>query len=132
MNASRAKVWHALTDPAQIKKYLYGTDTHTTWQVGSPIRFTGEWEGKPYEDKGTILKFEKEKMLQYDYWSSMSGVEDQPHNYMVITYLLEDVVGGVKFSITQDNCASDEARVHSEQNWGMVVDTMKQMLEQGS
>jgi uncharacterized protein YndB with AHSA1/START domain len=129
INASRAKVWMALTDPAQIKQYLFGTDTHTTWQVGTSIRFTGEWEGKKYEDKGTILTFEKEKMLQYDYWSSMSGTEDHPDNYVVITYLLEDATDGIRLTIKQDNCQSEEAKTHSEQNWSMVMDTLKQMVE---
>ncbi|MFM7853078.1 MAG: SRPBCC family protein [Flammeovirgaceae bacterium] len=132
INASRAKVWMALTEPAQIKQYLFGTDTHTTWQVGTPIRFTGEWEGKKYEDKGTILNFEKENMLQYDYWSNMSGTEDHPDNYVVITYLLEDAEEGVRLTIKHDNYRTEEARVQSEQNWGTVMDAIKQLLEQNN
>src|ERR1700755_2518587 len=86
LNASINAVWDALTNPTTIKKYFFGTDTHTDWKVGSPIRFTGEWQGKKYEDKGTILAVEKNKLIKYSYWSSMSGIEDKPENYLIVTF----------------------------------------------
>ena len=90
IQAPLAKVWHALTDPEQIKKYLFGTETVTDWKAGSPITFSGEWEGKAYQDKGTILEIEKEKILKYSYWSSFSGTEDKPENYANVTYRVEE------------------------------------------
>jgi uncharacterized protein YndB with AHSA1/START domain len=51
INAPRQTVWDAITKPELIKKYFFGTNTVTTWKVGTPIFFRGEWEGKPYEDK---------------------------------------------------------------------------------
>ena len=51
VDAPRSKVWNALTDPAMVKQYLFGTTMTTTWKVGDPITYTGEWEGKSYEDK---------------------------------------------------------------------------------
>ena len=50
INASTSKVWDALTKPELIKQYLFGTEVATDWQVGSPIRYRGVWEGKTYED----------------------------------------------------------------------------------
>ena len=91
VNAPKANVWDALINPEQIKKYLFGTNTICDWKVGSPIRFTGEWDGKAYEDKGTILAIEKEIILSYDYWSSFSGVPDVTENYQVVTFKLEGV-----------------------------------------
>ncbi|MDR3634228.1 MAG: SRPBCC domain-containing protein [Isosphaeraceae bacterium] len=37
INAPRAKVWDALTNPARVKQYLHGTDLSTDSTVGSPI-----------------------------------------------------------------------------------------------
>ena len=74
INVPISNVWEALTKPEIIKEYFFGTQTITDWNVGSPIIFKGEWEGKTYQDKGTILRFEPNKMLQYNYWSSMSGI----------------------------------------------------------
>ncbi|MFY8036896.1 MAG: SRPBCC domain-containing protein, partial [Cyclobacteriaceae bacterium] len=46
INASSQKVWTALTDPEMVKQYFFGTKLQTTWKVGDPITFSGEWEGK--------------------------------------------------------------------------------------
>lgn len=129
VNAPKAKVWDALVNPEQIKKYLFGTNTICDWKVGSPIRFTGEWDGKAYEDKGTILAIEKEKLLSYDYWSSFSGVADVPENYQVVTFKLEGVDGKTQLNLTQQNIRSEEARSHSEENWKMVLTSLKDLVE---
>jgi uncharacterized protein YndB with AHSA1/START domain len=103
INAPVEKVWEALTKPEIIKQYFFGTNTFTDWKMGSPIIFRGEWEGKTYEDKGTILEVDKYKMIKYDYWSSMSGIEDKPENYVIITYHLTQVDTKTKLVITQEN-----------------------------
>lgn len=129
INASLASVWDALINPEQIKKYLFGTQTHCDWKVGSPLRFTGEWEGKSYEDKGTILAIEKEKLLSYDYWSNFSGVPDVPENYQIVTFSLQGVAGKTRLQLTQQNIRSEEAKAHSEENWKMVLSTLKDLVE---
>ena len=63
VHAPAAKVWEALTNPAMIKQYLFGTEAISDWKVGSPITYKGEWQGKQYEDKGTIVELEPEKRL---------------------------------------------------------------------
>ena len=78
INAPKTKVWDALTNPVQIKKYLFGTETVSDWKVGSPITFRGVWEGKPYEDKGRILEIKKESLLKYNYWSNFPAIRTSP------------------------------------------------------
>jgi len=125
------KVWDALINPAKIKQYLFGTDTHCDWKVGSPLRFTGEWEGKQYEDKGTILAIEKEKLLSYDYWSNFSGAPDVPENYQIVTFRLKESKGTTELQLTQQNIRSEESKVHSQENWKMVLKSMKELVEKG-
>lgn len=131
INAPVSRVWDALINPEKIKKYLFGTDTTSDWKVGSPIKFSGEWEGKAYEDKGTILQMEKEKIFQYDYWSNFSGQPDIPENYQTITYALSSKGNSTTFNLTQENCKTEEAREHSEKNWLSVLTCMKDLLEKG-
>lgn len=122
-------VWEALTTPAMIKQYLFGTEAQSDWKVGSPITFSGEWDGKHYQDKGTILKVELDKIFKYTYWSSMSGTEDIPSNYANVTYNLEGENGQTVLTIMQDGVPTEESKKHSENNWAMVLSTMKEMLE---
>ena len=129
IHAPASKVWDALTKPELIKQYLFGTDVISDWKVGSPIVYKGEWEGKSFEDKGKILKLEPEKLLMSTHWSPLSGVPDTPENYHTVTYKLSEKNGGTDVTITQDNNANEEERVHSEQNWKTVLDGMKKLLE---
>ena len=82
INAPAARVWEALTTPAIIKQYFFGTTAISHWKVGSPIVFKGEWKGKEYEDKGTILDIVPNRLFRYSYWSSMSGIEDKPEKIL--------------------------------------------------
>jgi uncharacterized protein YndB with AHSA1/START domain len=132
INAPVSKVWDALTKPEIIKQYLFGTDTITDWKVGNPITFTGEWEGKTYKDKGTILGFEKNRLIKYSYWSSMSGIEDKPENYAIVTYELSGVDRDVDLTITQENIPDEKMKEHSEENWKKVMNGLKNVVEQKS
>ena len=129
VKATKSKVWDALTNPETIKKYFFGTETESDFKKGSPIYYRGVWEGKSYEDKGTILEIEKEKLFKHDYWSSMSGTEDKQENYATITYTLSGNDGNVTLTVTQTNVASEEQKEHSEKNWEMVFQGMKELIE---
>ena len=129
INASSTKVWDALTTPQMIKKYLFGTEVTTNWQVGSPIIYKGIWQGKPYEDKGRVLQNEPGSLLVSTFWSSLSGVPDAPENYKTVSYALSPEGDGTLLTITQDNNDSQEDADHSTQNWKMVLDGIKKLLE---
>ncbi len=127
--APLARVWEALTTPAIVKTYFYGTDLVTDWQPGSPIFFRGEWEGKAYEDKGVVLEFSPPKRIRYTYLSSWSGLPDLPENYHHISYSLREVDGKTLLTISQDGFDDEEKRSHSEQNWQLVMGGMRDLLE---
>ena len=129
IKADKTTVWKALTTPELIKQYFFGTDAVSDWNVGSPIYFRGEWEGKKYEDKGTILEIQWEKMFKYNYWSSMSGTAEIPENYANITYELSPKENFTVLTILQDGIDTEERKTHSEQNWGFILDGLKKMLE---
>ena len=129
INKPATIVWDALTNPGIIKQYLFGTHAVSDWKEGSSLTFTGEWEGKQYEDKGTILESKPGKLLRYTYLSSMSGLEDKPENYADISYELDENNGSTTLTITQSNIANEKAREHSGQNWQYVLNTMKEVLE---
>jgi len=130
VNSPLTKVWDAITKPELIKQYLFNTDVISDWKVGSPIVYRGEWEGKPFEDKGKILKIEPEKQLVSTHWSPLSGVPDSPENYHTVTYDLAPKEDKTEITITQDNNANEQEKVHSEENWKMVLVEMKKLLEQ--
>lgn len=129
IHAPVAKVWEALTRPEMIKQYMFGTEAISDWKVGSSITYKGMWEGKSYEDKGKILQLIPERFFQSTYWSSMGGFEDKPENYATVTYELEAKDNSALLTVSQDNISSEKDRKQSERNWGMVLETIKKLLE---
>ena len=129
IHAPASKVWDALTKPELIKQYFFGTNVVTDWKVGSPIYYRGEWQGRLYEDKGKILEVEREKRLVSTHWSPLAGVPDSPENYHTVTYVLSEHNGSTDVTVSQDNNASEEEKVHSEENWKMVLSGLKKLLE---
>jgi len=129
IRASADKVWNALTDPSLIKEYLFGTEATSEWKVGSSITYKGVWQGKPYEDKGTILELEPNRLLKSTYWSGMSGLEDKPENYNIVTYAIAEKDGLTTLIVTQDNNGTKEGADHSASNWGVVLKGLKDLLE---
>ena len=129
VDASAAQVWKALTTPKLVKKYLMGTDVATDWKEGSPITYSGEYEGKKYQDKGVIKKVEKEKLLQTTYWSSMGGKEDKPENYNLVTYKLTKSGDKTVVMFSQDNNSTEKEKEHSTENWKTVLKKLKEVVE---
>lgn len=129
IDAPARKVWAALTDPERIKQYLFGADVHTDWKPGSPISFTGNYQGKSYQDKGEIIECVPEERLVHTYWSSMGDEPDRPENYKTVSYILQDDGHGTRLTLSQDHNASAEAQAHSEQNWRRVLEGVKKVAE---
>ena len=129
INAPTSKVWDALTKSHLIKQYLFGTEVTTDWKVGSPITYKGIWEGKAYEDKGRVLQIEPGKLLVSTFWSFLSGLPDTPENYKTVRYELAPEGALTRLTVTQDNNATLEEASHSSENWKIVLEGIKTLLE---
>jgi uncharacterized protein YndB with AHSA1/START domain len=123
------EVWKALTSPELVKEYFFGTNLESDFKEGSPITYSGEWQGKQYQDKGTILESHAYKKLKHTYWSSMGGMEDIPENYQTLTYDLQPNGEETILTLTQSGKMSDESKAHSSENWKKVLGDLKAMLE---
>ena len=127
--ASPRRVWDALVNPAIIRRYMFGTTVVSDWKEGSPVTWRGEWEGRAYADKGKILHYEPEKMLQYSHFSPLSGLRDIPEHYHTVTITLSVEGEYTRVSLSQDNNPTTEARDHSLKNWETMLAGLKKVLE---
>lgn len=129
INAGVESVWNSLIQPELIKQYLFCTEVISEWKTGSPIIFRGTWEGKPYEDKALVLKSEKNKVLEYAYWTSLSGLEDKVENYAIITYELVENDRSTLVGVTQDNIGTPELFNRISQSWDISLKGLKETIE---
>lgn len=130
IKASKVEVWDALINPKTIKQYMFGTDVVSNWTEGSPIVWKGEWEGKPYEDKGVIVKMTPGQLLEYTHFSPLTGMPDAPENYHTVAIHLFDEKDHVIVHLVQDGNKDEKERDHSEKNWAVMLAGLKKLLEQ--
>jgi hypothetical protein len=48
-------------------------------------------QGTPYKNKGEVLEVKPEHILSHTFWTGMGGDADQPENYSVVTYTINQV-----------------------------------------
>jgi uncharacterized protein YndB with AHSA1/START domain len=116
------RVWKALTDPAQIERYMMGAQVTSDWKEGSAITWKGEWNGKSFEDTGRVLESDAPHRLRYTH---QSGQGDEH----TVTVELDEADGSTRLHLTQDRTPAGKARDESEKNWRAMLGGLKEMLE---
>jgi len=130
--ATPAAVWQAITDPALTNRWRWedgSTHQATTWQVGDPITFTGNWDGHEYEDHGIVLHFEPEQQLAYTYWGKFWQVPDAPENYTTVQFTLEPTSEGTRLQVTHSHFPTYEVFGHWRFYWVTALDRIKAIAE---
>ncbi len=132
IDASRARVWDALVNPETIKEYMPVTDVISEWREDSPIVWKSEFQGKSFEVRGTVVRLEPERLLEYDHSRPIfrsSAVPQPPERYQRVTIELGDDGGQTHVSVTERNNTTQKEFEHSEGSWRMVLNGMKALLE---
>ena len=87
VEAEAGPVWDALT--ARKSAMFMGAEVETDWGPGSPISFTGEFNGKAFKDHGEIRDVEDRRRLAFTHYSPTSGKPDVPDSYNLVDVRLE-------------------------------------------
>lgn len=120
--APPGRVWETLTSRKGMKAYMMGADVETDWRVGAPITMRGEFDGKPYEDRGEVRSFEPGRRFSYTHASGSA-----PDTEHLVTFELEPTAGGARVTITQANSdgrvtdADREHKLQYEKTWATML-----------
>jgi uncharacterized protein YndB with AHSA1/START domain len=139
IDAPAARVWNALVNPAETKKYMFGCEALSDWKPGSPLLWQGEYEGKTMVFvKGKVTAIEPGRFLAYTTIDPNSGMEDIPENYVTVTYRLSEEKGRTLFTVTQGDFAgvADGERRYTEtynggEGWNPILVQIKALVEAG-
>lgn len=137
INAPATKVWDALVNPEQTKKYMFGCEALSDWQVGSPLLWKGTYEGKEMVFvKGHIVDIKPERFLAYTVFDPNSSLEDIPQNYLTITYELVSDKVMTRLNVTQGDYSTvgdGEKRFQESSNngegWNPILLEIKKLVE---
>lgn len=131
ISASPEQVWDALTDPLAISRFMFGSQVDTDWEEGSPITWSGEYDGRSFQDKGQILEVDANRRLRMTHYSPLSGGEDVPENYHTLDYRLADDGDTTRLTLDQGGNDSEEQAEQFAQNWQAMLDQVKRYVEEG-
>ena len=137
IQAPAAKVWDALVNPEKTKIYLFGCETVSDWNIGSPLLWKGLYQGQEMIFvKGNIVALEPEKKLIYTVFDPNSTMEDIPENYLHVTYELTEGNGVTSLTVTQGDyskVAEGDRRYQETYNngegWNPILATIKTLVE---
>src|ERR1700744_1575256 len=103
IHAPAAKVWDALTNPAQTKKYMFGCEALSDWKPGSDLIWKGTFNGvEMVAVKGKIISIDAPRSLVYTVIDPNNPkIPDLPENYLTITCKLTEQNGDTTFEASQ-------------------------------
>jgi len=136
IDAPPSKVWDALTNPAQTKKYMFGCEAISEWKKGSPLLWKMDQNGHDLiVVKGDIVDINPGKYLKYTTIDPNSGIADIPENYLTVTYSLEEKNGRTVLSVSQGDYSKvgDGDKRYAETveggGWNPILVLVKNLVE---
>lgn len=134
INAPVSRVWNALVDPEQTKKYMFGCETVSNWKKGSYLLWRGMYEGREMIFvKGTVVDFIPGKRLVYTTFDPNGTIEDIPENYLTVTYQLSTENNQTILTATQGDFSTvaDGKKRYEEasEGWNSILVAIKNQVE---
>ena len=134
IEADASVVWDALT--ARKSAMFMGAEVETDWGPGSPISFTGEFEGQAFKDHGEIRDIEDRRRLTFTHYSPTSGKPDVPDSYNLVDVRLEPQGERTRVKLSQTPLGGerpDKPTVEAfRRNWEVMLDGLKTAAEERS
>jgi len=133
--APPARVWQVLTDPALTRRYMFGCEPVTDWQVGSALDWRGTLEGNPMVFvSGVILAIEPAALLRYTTYDPNAAQIDPPDRRVEVTCrLTSPAPGKTLLEVAQGDFArvTDAQRRYDETvaGWQAVMTQIKSLAE---
>ena len=136
LNAPAERVWQALTDPEQTKKYMFGCKVLSDWKIGSSLT----WEGVSAEGKktvfvkGSVVDIDDGKLLKFTTFDPNSGFEDIPSNYTTVTCQLTKSGESTLLSVEQGDFAhiteGNKRYEETAKGWDFALAGLRDLVEQ--
>jgi uncharacterized protein YndB with AHSA1/START domain len=132
IKAPPSAAWHALTNSDLLKQWMVDPELEmeiiTDWRVGNPIIVKG-FHHKKFENKGTVLQFEPNKVLQYNFLSSLSRLPDTPENYTSVEFRLTPLENQTSLTLTLSNFPTEALLKHVDFYWRITIEILKRVIE---
>jgi hypothetical protein len=134
LNASLDAVWEALTKPELMKSWMSDSEIEiiTTWEVGSPIIINVQEISykTAFKNTGVVSQFLKDNVLEYSHLSSLSRLADQPENYTLIRFTLQQEEDHTLLELNLSNFPTESHYKHIDFYWTITLEVLKRFMEE--
>lgn len=131
--APPSRVWAALTTPDQMTRWMgepeMALEIDTSWVVGTPFVVRGLLHHR-FENRGTLVAFEPERLLGYTHLSSFSRLPDVPASHSSVEFALAPVPSGTTLTITVTGFPTESIFKHLEFYWRGTSVVLQRFVEQ--
>jgi uncharacterized protein YndB with AHSA1/START domain len=137
IHAPASKVWDALVNPEQTKKYMFGCEALSDWKPGSPLIWKGNFNGvEMVAVKGNVVSIEPGKSLVYTVIDPNNPkIPDLPENYLTISCRLTEQNGQTTLEASQGDYSTvaDGANRYKDTvdggGWDPILTQIKTLCE---
>jgi uncharacterized protein YndB with AHSA1/START domain len=120
------RVWEAIVEPEETKKWVYGAEIQSSFAVGSEVKWVGKGkDGKEMVHvQGKILELKPTEIFSYE----LPTGEFKSR----VTYRLEPAGADTHLTLTHDQIEDgDECYDSSSKGWPIMLSSLKTLVETG-
>jgi uncharacterized protein YndB with AHSA1/START domain len=132
IDAFAFKVWDVITIPSMMVQWIgepeMKLEVITSWEVSGPIVIRG-YHHVWFENKGTVLALEPNKLLRYTHLSSVSRLPDKPESYTTLEFRLDPITDSTRLTLTISNFPTESIFKHHEFYWKGTLVILKKLVE---
>ncbi len=121
------RLWEAITDPQQRRKYSFGVETHSDWTPGS--EYTARVPAAVDIATGQNLEVDPPRLLVQTFEALWSD-EVKAQGTTRVTWEIEPVGSSCRLTVTHDQLPPD-ANPQLYGGWPMILSGLKTLLETG-
>lgn len=128
IQASKEKVWQAITDGDISPHYYFGTAVNSDWQVGSDYDYSSEQMGKMIE--GEIIEIDPPNKLVQSF-QPLWEPDAQALSKSKVTWLIETSGEGCKLTLVHEELDDVPFANGIIDGWTRILSSLKTYLETG-
>jgi uncharacterized protein YndB with AHSA1/START domain/DNA-binding transcriptional ArsR family regulator len=130
IKTSPERLWQALTDPALVQQYYFGSVIESEFSPGSPLIYR-QAEGGRLDIEGEVVEADPPRRLVHTFavkWDANLS-DDAPSR---VAFDITPMGDACLLSVTHDGFAGETETYHqTESGWPMILSGLKTLLETG-
>jgi uncharacterized protein YndB with AHSA1/START domain len=131
INAGISKVWETLTNPGLMRLWISEPDIQiiSEWKKGSYFIMKGNLHGVNFENRGSIIQLEPQKIFEYNYLSNISQLPDIPENHTHVCFSLFPENDQTSLQLSLKNFPTESIYRHVDFYWNATLLEIKKIAE---